>query len=283
MRLLAQQVPDRNERPNQRRRLERLARRPSRSDSPTHLQTGDIQQSQALFQPRYDSIVYAPGRSEAHVAQLARVCQGGSPLDPLKIAAFGKEWFLVDGHHRFQAYEKVVWAKPVPVEVLQSDLLGAARVDWAIQESAYDNKKNRLSMSDTDKMDAAWVSVAREDDLSVRLTAEHYGIGQRSVGNMRAIAAALREGPLPLTQIHSWSRAKSEAKRLVEGPDEDGRDFDHEAKRRRLAARNLKGAMQMNLPPRLLAEVLESFSPGIVEAMNFALTIERGDDGGEDM
>ena len=60
-------------------------------------------------------------------------------------------------------------------------------------------------------------------------------------------------------------------------------DFDHDAKRRRLAARNLKAAMHMNLPPRLLAEVLENYSPGIVEAMNLALKIEREDDAGEDM
>lgn len=283
MRLIAQQTPDRHRRPQERRRLEKLARRAPRSDSPTHLALDEIHQSQALFQPRYDSIVYAPGRSEAHVAQLARVAQNGSNLDPLKVAAFGNDWYLVDGHHRLQAYEKAGWAKPICVQVLHSDLTGSDRIDWAVRESSHDNKKNRLSMSDTDKMDAAWASVAREDEASISRTAELFGISKRSVATMRSIAQALRAEEVSLALIHSWASAKNEKRRLTDDGDRDGGDFDHEAKRRRLAARNLKGAMQMNLPPRLLAEVLESYSPGIVEAMTLALKIEREDDGGEDM
>ena len=280
---LAQQTPDRQRRPMERRRLEKLARQSPRSDSPTHVQIDKIKQSQAVFQPRFDSIVYAPGRSESHVTQLARIAKRGSPLDPLKIAAFGNDWYLIDGHHRLQAYQQVGWCEPIPVQVLQSDLTGAARVDWAVRESTNDNKKNRLAMSDGDKMDAAWAAVAREDEGSVSETAERYGVSLRSVANMRKVAKTLTEGTVPPVAIHSWSAARREAKRLAGHDEMDRSDFDHDAKRKRLVARKLKGAMQMNLPPRLLAEVLENFSPGLVDAMALALRIERQDDGGEDM
>lgn len=280
---LAQQTPDRHQRPQERRRLEKLARRIPRTDSPTQVQADQIKKSQALLQPRYDSIVFAPGRSEGHVAQLARVAKSGSPLDPLKIAAVGNDWYLVDGHHRLQAYEQVGWDKPIPVQVLQSNLTGAARINWLVRESTYDNKKNRLAMSDTDKMDAGWASVAREDEGSIKETAEHHGISPRSVANMRSIAGALKEGGISLLTIHSWNGARREADRLAGHDETDRSDFDHEAKRKRLAARQLKGVMKMNLSPRMLAEVLESFDPGLVDAMALALKMERQDDGGEDM
>ena len=280
MRLLAEQVPDRQRRPQERRGLQKLARRTPRTDSPTHVQVDEINQSQALFQPRYDSIVYAPGRSESHVAQLARIAKSGSPLDPLKIAALGNDWYLVDGHHRLQAYQQAEWCKPIPVQVLQSDLMGDARISWLVRESTHDNKKNRLSMSAVDKLDAAWAFVAREDEGSIKDTAEQYGVGVRSVSNMRGVAGALSEAGITLLTIHSWSAAKSEAKRLK---GQGGSDFDFDDKRKRLAARQLKGVMQMNLPPRMLAELLENYEPGLVDAMAFALKIECQDDGGEDM
>jgi hypothetical protein len=211
------------------------------------------------------------------------VAQSGSALDPVKIAAFGTDWYLLDGHHRLRAYQEAGWSSPVPVEVLQSDLSGAARINWAIQQSNFDNKKNRLSMSDVDKMDAAWASVARQDDLSIRHTAELFGISHRSVATMRSTAQALRDGDVSLGNVHSWSQAKRDLRRLASGGELENGDFDFERKRRRLAARQLKGVMQMNLPPRLLAEVLESFSPGLVDSMALALKIIREDDGGEDM
>jgi hypothetical protein len=132
-------------------------------------------------------------------------------------------------------------------------------------------------------MDAGWAFVMRGDDGSIRHIAELHGISQRSVATMRSVAGALREANVSPFQIHSWNGARSEARRLTEGGEWDRSDFDHEAKRRRLAARNLKAAMQMNLPPRMLAEVLESYSPGVVDMMALALKIERQDDGGEDM
>ena len=275
-------APQRAARPQQRKALLKLARRAARTDNPSHLARPEIKEAPSLFQPRFDSIAYAPGRSETHVEHLARVLRNGAELDPVKVVAFGPEWYLVDGHHRLEAYSVAAWTKPIPVDVRHSDLAGNARINWAIQESVEDNKKNRLAMSEADKMDAAWASVARGDELSIHQTAVRYNVSPRSVSKMREIEKVLRAADVRyLDVIVSWQGAKNEVQRLN---DLDGRsgDFDYHEKRRREAARRLKGAMQMNLPASLLAEVLESYSPGIVDTMAKALQRER-DEGGEDL
>jgi hypothetical protein len=215
------------------------------------------------------------------VGRLARIARSGSELDPVKIVAFGPDWYLVDGHHRLEAYGVAEWTDPIPVDARHSELTGNARISWAIRESVEDNKKNRLAMSDTDKMDAAWACVARGDELSIRDTAVACEVSERSVATMRKTAKDLRDADVPLDRIASWQAAKREA--LLLGDEGGGSGtFDLEDKKRREAARRLKGAMQMDLPPRLLAEVLENYSPGIVDMMALALKLQR-DDGGEDL
>lgn len=211
------------------------------------------------------------------MAGLARVAQKGAELDPVKVVAFGNDWYLVDGHHRLEAYREAEWTKPIPVEVRHSELKGDARIGWAIQESVEDNKKNRLAMSETDKMDAAWAAVARGDELSVHETSVLYDVSKRTVANMRQAVKTLREAEVPLEQVVSWQRAKNEVRRLAAGPDGSG-DYDPDDKKRREAARRLKGVMEMHLPPRLLADVLENYEPGIVDMMALALKIRREED-----
>jgi hypothetical protein len=100
---------------------------------PNALPIDAIKQSPALFQVRYDSIAFAPGHSEKHILNLGGFAAKGQALDPVKVVAFGTNWFLVDGHHRLEAYRRAGWKLPVPVEALQSDLRGRDRVNWAAQ------------------------------------------------------------------------------------------------------------------------------------------------------
>ncbi|MBX7482838.1 hypothetical protein [Qipengyuania qiaonensis] len=236
----------------------------------------DIKEERSLFQPRHDSIAYAPGRSEAHVANLAKIAKAGNALDPLTITAFGSHWYLLDGHHRLQAYHQVGWGVPVPVNVLQSDLDGEARVTWAVQESVRDNKKNRLPMSDADKIDAAWSSVARRDKLSKSATAELHGVSERVIGNMRAARKALEAAGHDCTLIVSWSAARRMAEALTGGERDSGAS-DWEEQQRRRASKKAKGVMEMDLSPLLLGQILEAYSPGIVESMALALKAEQED------
>jgi hypothetical protein len=274
-------APQVDARPQQRKALLKLANRPTRTDNPSHLPRHEIKEAPSLFQPRFDSIAYAPGRSEAHVNRLARTAANGIELDPVKVVAFGPEWYLVDGHHRLEAYKEAEWSEPIPVDIRHSELTGNARISWAIRESVEDNKKNRLAMSDTDKMDAAWACVARGDDMSIRDTAIACEVSERSVATMRKTAKALAEADVRLDHIHFWRRAQMELRRLNNAESGSG-DFDCEDKKRREVAKRLKRAMDLRVPPRLLAEVLENFSPGIVDMMAFALKVQR-EDGDDDL
>lgn len=274
-------LPRRELRDSRRQAMAKLCGTSSRDDTPSHLALDAIKRETSLFQPRFDSIAYAPGRSDAHITHLAKVAKAGGELDPVKVTAFGNEWYLLDGHHRLEAYRAAEWTRPVPVEVRHSELVGDERVAWAIQESVEENKKNHLAMSEADKLDAAWWAVARNDELSISATAKLYGVSDRSVANMRKARSILTEAGVPLDRhpVLSWSSAREEAKRI--GADEKpSRDWDaaaHEERVKRRAAKKLRGVMDMGLPARMLAEVLEAYEPGIVESMSRAQKIAKGD------
>jgi hypothetical protein len=238
----------------------------SLDSSPDQLDREDIHEAPNLFQPRFDSIAYAPGRSGAHVAELARIAKRGTPLDPVTVVAFGDRWYLVDGHHRLAAYGEAGWAKPVPVRAVGSALRGQERVDWAIALSIADNAKNRLNISTADKADAAWLAIARKADRSKADMVATYGISDGLVADMRRVRGDLEAAGMPPAACTGWRAAKRERDRLRDdaGPGAPG-DFGE--MRRRQAAKRLQPVMEMRLPPDQLAEALEQFSPGIVEAM----------------
>lgn len=266
--------PTRSHGPQRRKVLLKLAERPARTDTPVSLPIDQINLESSLFQPRYDSIAFAPGRSERHITQLASSPRAGHELDPVKVVALGDRWFLVDGHHRLDAYRTAGWTKPVPVTVLQSDTTGDARIDWAIRESVRDNHKSKLPMSETDKMDAAWSGTVRRDSLSISKTAAAYGVSERSAANMRKTLKELEEAGASLDHIRSWIAAKGELKRL-RGAEGTAGGYDFDARHKDELARKLKNAMDMVRSPRLLAEVLEAYEPGIVDLMAGALQAAR--------
>lgn len=234
--------------------------------APEHLGRGDIHEAPNLFQPRFDSIAYAPGRSEAHVAELARVVRRGLPLDPVTVASFGDRWYLVDGHHRLAAYTEAGWSKPIPVQALQSPLRGKDRVDWAIGQSIADNAKSRLNISTADKVDGAWLAVARGAAMTKADMVATFGVSDGTVAAMRRTRKSLEAAGVHPAKWPSWRRAQRELAQLSgDGTSSPSRDFGD--MRRRQVAKRLHPVMAMRLPPDQLGEALEQFSPGIVEAM----------------
>lgn len=259
------QLPNRRGADFAQRTLLQLDREPPIVDNPDRLPKAAIVEEPNLFQPRYDSIAYAPGRSEAHVAALARIARAGEALDPVTIVAFGSRWYLVDGHHRLAAYGEAGWTADIPVRPLHSPLRGAARIAWAIEQSLADNKKDRLNMGTTDKVDAAWQAVAHGRDRSKADTVRVFGVSDGLVANMRRVRRDLEKLKVPATTFPRWRTAQSELRRLQGEEEAPRRDF--EDAQRRKAAKGLAPVMQMHLSPGQLAEALEAFSPGIVEAM----------------
>lgn len=267
--------PNRATSGRERKRLtEKVMLAEQRADCPDSLNISDIQQAPNLFQPRYESIAYAPGRSDAHITNLAQIARSGRALDPVTIMAFGTDWLLIDGHHRLAAYAAAKWKKPVPVIALHSDLCGAERVEWAVQQSYADNKKNRLSLSAGDKADGAWGAVAREAKLSIAETAEAHGVSKRNVATMREVRRGLVAGGGDPLRMSGWRMAKMELKRLQ---DREAPSANLGERQRRILAKHLAPVMGMQVTPGQLAEALEAFAPGIVEAM--ALAYQLDDDG----
>lgn len=260
-----------------RKRLIALDREGSCEDAPTDLPMALINEEPNLFQPRFESIGFAPGRSEAHVAGLAKTAKRGDPLDPVSVVSFGDKWYLVDGHHRLAAYRQVEWSGDVPVNTLETQLRGDSRITWAIEQSYADNKKNRLSLSSDDKSDGAWRAVARGDALSQAETASTYGVSPRTVGTMRETKKKL-EGLNCRTVLMvrlGWRGAKRDLRDREENNDGLGTSW-KEAQQRKLAKR-LRGVMDMNPTAKQLAEALEAYSPNIVAEMAIARSKEEED------
>lgn len=272
------EVPNRSARTWTRQQLEKATAH--RTDTPDRLYLDDIHEATALFQPRFDSIAYAPGRSEGHVTRLGQVLKRGAALDPVTIVAFGSEWFLVDGHHRLASYRAAHWDKPIPVQPVHSDTVGDDRIAWAIGLSLADNGKNRLSMSPEDKADAAWrMTVHSSASLSKSETANRCDVATSTVGNMRRVVKKLREYGVrePELERLGWRHAQSALKNHEE--ETTGKAGDWDEKRARILARKLAPVMETHPTAAQLAAALEAYEPGIVLQMQLAQAAESADDG----
>jgi hypothetical protein len=269
-------APNRAGAGRERKRLVKLDVNGSRTDAPNVLSLSDIHVSDGLFQPRFDSIAYAPGRSEAHIADLTRPVKAGGDLDALTVAAFGNDWYLLDGHHRLAAYRAGGRTEPVPVRALTTDLRGTARIAWAVEASFADNKKSTLNISSADKADGAWRAVAGGEGGSKSDTAAKYGVSSSLIANMRRTKAALEACEADPEPLHSWRRAQAELARLESGKDTQA-DNDFAERQRRDLARRLKAVMHLRVSPGELAAALEEYEPGIVSAMSMS-RMEREDD-----
>ena len=90
----------------------------------------------------------------AHIRELARTIEDKKrPLDPILVTAVGKKFYVVDGHHRLEAYRLAKWRKEIPVRYFEGNLKEAQEEAWRR------NYKNKLPMRHADKLEAAWRSV----------------------------------------------------------------------------------------------------------------------------
>ncbi|WP_338241611.1 ParB N-terminal domain-containing protein [Aurantiacibacter hainanensis] len=228
---------------------------------PSELQLDEINQAPAVFQVRYDSLAFSPGQSAKHVENLSKAIRSDGALDPVSVAAFGNKWYLLDGHHRIEAYQRTGWHAAIPVRPFTSPERGLPRVLWAQSLSLAENKKDRLNISGADRQDAAWRAVL-QDFGSISEIASMGGVSRRQVSNMRQAKTALLEAGHKLPRLMSWGwrQAMFERRRL----DDDGpSNFDFQEKLRRDLAKRVKAALDLRPPAATLLEMLEAMRPGI--------------------
>jgi hypothetical protein len=274
-------VPNRGLAPKARAALIKLSAKGSRTDTPNVLPLGSLKLATELFQPRFESMAFAMGRSHAHIDALAKIVRRGGDLDAVTAIAFGQGWYLINGHHRVKAYTAANRVSPIPVQVLHSELAGAERVAWAIKVSVVENNKNSLNMSTADKRDTAWRAVMMGEEGSKNDAAKVHDVSEGLIAKMRVVKRELegfgRRTHFDAGLLHTWAGARGELAQLTMEDTSEAQDGFEEQQRRELAKR-LDGAMKMCPTPGLLAQVLEAFEPGIVAAMMLSWVNDDDDD-----
>ncbi len=195
-------------------------------DWPTTLRRSEIAKMISVFQPR--QLDGRLAEDEAHVRTLCQAIGSAERpkyLDPIQVWWGGDRWYVIDGHHRLQAYDRLGINQDIPVVVFEGDL------DAAMAQSAAANSKDRLVMRNDDKLNYAW-RLTIVSMLSKQKIVDACAVANGTVGNMRKVKAALladgqhtEETLLDL----SWKDALAEA----EGREKDVNYNPEEAIKRR--------------------------------------------------
>jgi len=144
--------------------------------------------------------------SEEHVRTLVREIGTGKerkPLDLVLVTAVGQAFYLVDGHHRMEAYHTAKWAAPIPVEVFKGSLRDAR------DEAFSRNYKDKLPMTPEAKLEAAWVRF-NEGDLSWSELEERFRVSNGTIARMSKARKALLEAKQNPAEVR-WRDARSPA------------------------------------------------------------------------
>lgn len=173
---------------------------------PDHLPISAIATETALFQPR--------GLAENHVHDLTRVAKSGRLFDPLVVIQIGGTAYLVDGHHRREAYLNAKVTQPIPVTYF------AGSVEEAVLEAGRANSKAKQPMTNTERQDFAW-RLVRLGTYTRNQVSEAAGVSVRQVATMRDVLKKLGEEAF---EHESWWKAN----RAASGKESPSFDSDDE-------------------------------------------------------
>jgi len=153
--------------------------------------------------------------ANSHVDTLCRTLRGKSNLDPIWVwrevdengEATGS-LVLMDGRHRIAAYEECFLKLghkrylQIPAHIFEGTEINAALKALAL------NSKDKLALSQSEKLDAAWMIVSRDiaNEATKPMVAAAAGISQRTVLNMRNKRNAIIEAGDQLPD--TWFKAR---------------------------------------------------------------------------
>jgi len=203
-----------------------------------------------------------------HLDELTRVLKvTKKPLDPVVITAVGTKFYLLEGHHRLEAYQAAGWRKPVPVKYFDGT------VTEARDEALRLNIKDKLPLSRAEKFDAAFRMVKRNEKTYEQIR----DITTVSVRTLATMAAILRDHAKAMD--YTWSRARA---LQFETSEEDGRLDWREEKAQKLAKQLVKNVglgffrdaditaraleiIDENIPASLIGEWIETAKDVLVD------------------
>ena len=111
------------------------------------LPRGEITPLPALFQPRQ--------LAEHHLGALQRAIEAGGALEPILVWRAGTRTFLLDGHHRIEAYGRAGFTSEIPVRFFEGDAVAA------LVEAGKANSRAKLPMDTQERMNFEVVPVWR--------------------------------------------------------------------------------------------------------------------------
>lgn len=182
---------------------------------PSRLPLGAITKMPELFQPR--------GMSEKHIGDLSRAIHNFGEVDPIIVLPVGERAILIDGHHRFEAYERTAKVAEVPVSYFEGT------PEEAVLVAGQANSMAKLAMTGQERQNFAWRLVLLNQHSKAEI-ARAAGVSQAQVANMRVIRKKLGVEAFGHT---SWFRARHNA----HGHDDPMTDDDREQWKQDLADR----------------------------------------------
>jgi len=252
-------------------KIEKAGKR--RADRPSTLSLREIHVADKVFQwrNRGDNIA----ESINHLNELVRVLKATKrPLDPIVVTPIGNRFFLLEGHHRLEAYHKVGWREQVPVRYF------VGTVSEAQNEALMLNIKDKLRLSKAEKFDAAF-RLLKQGTKKYEQIKDVTTVSLRTINTM---AKVLREHPTMAAET-SWRRAWSDYQRQLVPENDTGRNDDwREKKAQKLAKQMIKNVgvgfvrdtditaraleiIDENLPKALIYEWLDTAEEVLVEVV----------------
>ena len=168
---------------------------PAREVLPDRLPPSAITLLPELFQPR--------AMAESHLHELTGIAKSGRVFDPVEVLQVGQRVYLVDGHHRMEAYARAKVGVPVPVTYFKGT------IEDAVLEAGRANSRAKLTMSNQERQDYAWRLVKMGGYKAAQIVTAS-SISRRQVFAMRKVASALGEDAI---DCEWWWKAR----RLAEG------------------------------------------------------------------
>jgi len=234
--------------------------------NPRALRLDELRIANQVFQWR--RIDYDIEASTDHVLGLARsLANNGKPLEPILVLPIGEHYYVIDGHHRVDAYHSVKWSRPIPVEIFDGS------VDEARIEALVRNSKDKLRMTTEDKTEGAWKLVKEGSDLTVEKIAEITQRSERQVYYMRSAWKQLHALPperVPNDRSLSALTWK-QARRVL---DEKAVDYDEddwrEQQAEKLIGELLRAKIVLTKYPDITALAIERIDPNLPRALVLA-------------
>lgn len=239
--------------------------RPPPQEEPTSLEIREIHTLPSVFQPR--TIDDDPIASERHITIL-RNAINTNPLhllDPLTVWWSGKNWYVIDGHHRYEAYSQNSKAKNSAItDVPISRFIGS--IEEAQDFSLQSNSKDKLRMSSRDKLNNAWRLVCLGNHSKSEIQSKT-GASTSTIANMRKkLLDIQRDFPDKRTRIDNYAALSitwGAAKQYGNTHNEFG---DKEAREQMIRLARELGKLfgnQLSSNPQITAGALEIYSPNL--------------------